>query len=140
VTSPALDHDVSHATSRGLHVALWICQVLLFAMFLFAGGMKLLHPELGVQQGHLPWALVIFIGVSEIAGSLGVVLPGLTRVRPGLIPLAALGLAVIMVLATILHLVRAETSHAVAPIVLLAMALFVAWGRSRKAPIRPRAA
>jgi len=137
VSSPALDQDVARAP-RALNVVLWIAQVILFCMFMFAGGFKLAKPMLGVEQGHLPYALVIFIGICEVAGALGVVLPGLTRIKPGLVPLAALGLSIIMILATLLHLSRGEASHAVVPIILLAIALFVAWGRSKKAPFQPR--
>ena len=83
--------------------------------------------------------LVRFIGVSEVAGAIGVVLPAATRVRPGLTPLAAIGLATIAVLAVGFHLMRGETASVVAPLVLLAIALFVAWGRGRAAPIAARA-
>lgn len=139
MSSPALDQGVARP-SRGLNVLLWIGQVLLFCMFMFAGGFKLAKPMLGVEQGHLPYWLVIFIGISEVAGALGVILPGLTRVKPGLVPVAALGLGIIMVLATLLHLSRGEGSHAILPVVLLAIAIFVSWGRSKKAPFTPRAA
>jgi hypothetical protein len=139
MSSPALDQDVARPP-RALNVVLWIGQVILFCMFMFAGGFKLAKPMLGVEQGHLPYWLVIFIGVCEVAGALGVILPGLTRVKPGLVPLAALGLATIMVLATLLHLSRGEGSHAVTTVILLVIALFVAWGRWKKAPFRPRTA
>lgn len=124
--------------SRGLHVALWVVQVLLGICFILIGGMKLANPSLGVEQGHLPLALVVFIGLSEVAGGLGVLLPALTRVRPGLTPLAALGLLVVMILATLLHVARGEWSHAPVPVIFGAMAAFVAWGRSKKEPIAPR--
>ena len=90
------------------------------------------------EQGHLSLALVIFIGVSEVAGGLGVLLPALTRVRPALTPLAAVGLAAILVLAICFHLIRGEASHTPIPLAFLALAVFVAWGRSVKAPISPR--
>ena len=123
---------------RALHVALWIAQVLLAALFLFAGSIKLAKPAMVAEQGHLSLALVIFIGVSEVAGGLGVLLPALTRVRPALTPLAAVGLAAILVLAICFHLIRGEASHTPIPLAFLALAVFVAWGRSVKAPISPR--
>lgn len=124
---------------RVLHVALWVAQALLGAMFAFAGGTKLFAStaEMAAKAGLSP-ALITFIGVAEVAGAIGVVLPAATRVRPMLTPLAALGLAVVMVLATAFHVSRGEFTHLAAPLVLLALAVFVAWGRSRKAPIAPR--
>ena len=100
-----------------MNIALWVIQGLLAPLFLFAGGMKLFaqdryreqaeqqHPDraLGLSRG-----LVTFIGASEVAGSLGLVLPLGTQVLPVLTPLAAIGLAVIMVLATRFHLKRGE--------------------------------
>ena len=94
------------ARALGSPVALRIAQVLLLAAFGTAGFMKLTSP-LGELVGMMPWVsavpggLVRFIGAAEIAGALGVVLPAATRVRPGLTPIAALGLLTIMVLAAI---------------------------------------
>ena len=86
----------------------------------------------------LPGWLVRFIGVSEVAGALGLILPALTRRLPGLTPLAGLGLCIVMVLATGFHLMRAEYSAMPMTIVIGAVAAFVAWGRWTKAPIAPR--
>src|SRR3989475_3590159 len=84
-----------------MNVALWIVQGLLSALFLFAGGAKLVLP-LDQMTGPvaLPGWFLRFIGVAEVLGALGLVLPGLLRIRPGLTPLAAAGLVIIMIGAT----------------------------------------
>ena len=75
--------------------ALWIVQALLAALFLFAGGMKLVLPlEQMTGPIALPGPLLRFIGVMEVLGGLGLVLPGLLGIRPGLTPLAAAGLVI----------------------------------------------
>ena len=84
---------------------LWIVQALLAALFLFAGGMKLVMPidEL-VAQSHMSGGFLRFIGVVEVLGGLGLVLPGLTGIAPILAPLAAAGLVIIMIGATVVSL------------------------------------
>ncbi len=125
---------------KGLNIALWIGQFLLASMFIMAGWMKSVQPieELGKS---LPWVnevsagLVRFIGVSELAGGLGILLPSLLKFKPFLAPLAALGLAVIMVLAFGYHVIRAEYSALGINVLLAAIAVFIAWGRYRKVPV-----
>jgi hypothetical protein len=125
--------------TRGLSIALWIVQWLLAAAFLMAGGMKLLisAAELA-KQSEISLALVRFIGAAEVAGALGMILPSATRIMPKLTPVAAIGLLIVMVLATALHISRGEISHLPPPLVLGSMAAFVAWGRFKGAPIAPR--
>lgn len=135
--------QVARPRSATLHVALWIAQVLLFALFAFAGSLKLMTPIAQLTQ-TIPWAadvplgLVRFIGLAELAGALGLLLPSLTRIKPALTPLAALGLLVTMVLATGFHVMRGELAALGMPLLLGALAGFVAWGRFRKAPISAR--
>ena len=122
----------------------WVAQVLLAVAFGAAGVMKLMTPldQLGTMMTWVtvtPEWLVRCIGTVEILGALGMILPALTRVLPWLTPLAALGFAVIQVLAIGTHASLGETASTLpVNIVLLALALFVAWGRWRKAPIAPR--
>ncbi len=129
--------------NRALHVTLWLVQVLLAAMFLMAGGIKLSQP-ISALVPQMPWvtavpaALVRFIGAAEVAGALGLVLPSLTRIQPRLTVLAALGLIVVMVLASAFHLSRGEGAMVPMNLVLAALAAFVAWGRGKAAPIAPR--
>lgn len=120
--------------------ALWVVQVLLALLFLFAGGTKLLLPldvlaAMGSpNQTALPGLFVRFIGVAEVLGALGLVLPGLLRVRPGLTPLAAVGLVIIMIGATALTMAADGVATALTPGVVGLLAAFVAYGRWRLAP------
>ena len=139
-TAPGLEPS---PPSKGLHVSLWIAQILLALLYAPAGVMKTTQPiaDLAaklVWPGALPPALVRFIGTCELLGAAGLILPALTRIRPGLTPLAALGLATVMVLAVPFHLSRGEMFALPIVVPLGVLAAFVAWGRWRKAPIRPR--
>jgi hypothetical protein len=117
--------------------ALWIVQGLLALLFLFAGGMKLVQPlEVLTEQMPLPGLFVRFIGVAEVLGAIGLILPGLLRIRPGLTPLAAAGLVIIMIGATVLTLAGGEVALALIPLVVMLLSAFVAYGRWRLAPHR----
>ncbi|HET7342843.1 MAG TPA: DoxX family protein [Methylomirabilota bacterium] len=112
--------------------ALWIVQGLLAALFLFAGGTKLMMPiEEMTKQLPMPGWFLRFIAVAEILGALGLILPGLLRIRPGLTPLAAIGLVVIMIGATVVSVLTGPLPLALIPLVAGLLAAFVAWGRSR---------
>ncbi len=130
-------------TPRALHITLWILQVLLAAAFLMTGLMKLALP-VAQLAGQMPWVndvpafLVRFIGLAEFAGALGLILPALTRIRPNLTPLAAVGLIAVMVFASAFHLSRGEGMMVPANLLLAALAGVIAWGRTRKAPIQAR--
>jgi hypothetical protein len=127
-----------------MNVALWVVQGLLALVFLFAGGMKLATPiDQLIANGmtaveYMPAALVRFIGLSEVAGGLGLILPAALRIQPKLTPLAAGALAFVMVLAVATHLWLGEVQAIGAPLVLGLLAAFVAWGRSAKRPIASR--
>jgi putative oxidoreductase len=129
---------------RGLHVLLWVLQVLLALFFLLAGYSHAIVPLEALAKtaawvtGVRP-ALVRFIGLAELAGAIGLVLPAATRIAPSLTPLAAAGLAIIMVLAVPFHIMRGEANVIGFNLAVGAVAAFVAWGRYRLAPILPRA-
>jgi uncharacterized membrane protein YphA (DoxX/SURF4 family) len=118
-----------------MNIALWIIQVLLALLFLFAGGMKLvISPDVLAAMGspnqvQLPGLLVQFIGVVEVLGGLGLVLPGLFRIRRGLTPLAAIGLVVVMVGAIVLTIIGDGFAAAIVPILTCLLLAFVAYGR-----------
>ena len=117
---------------------LWTIQILLALLFLFAGGSKFVMPVDQMTQG-MPAALasgpfIHFIGVCEVLGGLGLVLPGLLRIKPGLTPLAASGLVIIMIGATLVS-VPQGVAMAVFPLVTGILAAFVAYGRWRLAPL-----
>jgi hypothetical protein len=112
-------------------------QVLLALLFLYAGWTKLSMPldALG-KASPLPGGFLKLIAVAEILGATGLILPWLTGIRPGLTPLAAAGLVVIMVGAVVTTLAIGPASWAVLPLVVGALAAFVAYGRWRLAPHR----
>ena len=116
---------------------LWTVQVLLAALFLFAGVMKLVLP-LDKMTGPVPVPGVFlrFIGVCETLGALGLILPGLFRIRPGLTPLAAAGLVIIMLGATVLNLRGGDLFSTGLTVVVGLLAAFVAYGRWKIAPLR----
>jgi hypothetical protein len=117
--------------------ALWTVQGLLALLFLFAGGMKLVLP-LEALKGPvpLPGLFLRFIGVAEVLGAIGLVVPGLLRIRPGLTPLAAAGLVIIMIGATAITLAGGEVATALIPMVVGLLSAFVAYGRWRLTPHR----
>jgi hypothetical protein len=116
---------------------LWVVQALLALLFLFAGGVKLVLP-LEELKGPVPMpgAFIRFIGVCEVLGGLGLVLPGLLRIRPGLTPVAAAGLVIIMIGATVVTVVGGEGKAAVMSVVVGLLSAFVVYGRWRLAPHR----
>jgi hypothetical protein len=109
---------------------LWVVQGLLAALFLFAGGMKLVLPVAAMAGPvALPGALLRFIGVAEVLGALGLVLPGLLRIRTGLTPVAASGLVIIMIGATTIMTAASGIGAAIVPLVVGLLAATVAYGR-----------
>jgi uncharacterized membrane protein YphA (DoxX/SURF4 family) len=123
---------------RKINAALWTVQVLLALLFLFAGGMKLVAPpEMLKGPGiQFPVLFLRFIGVCEFAGGLGLVLPGLLRIRTGLTPLAAAGLVIIMIGATSTTLLGGLGAGALVPAVVGVLAASIAYGRTRRVPLR----
>lgn len=118
-----------------MDVALWIAAGVLALAFLAAGLMKLSSPKEKLAE-RMAWVndysagQIKAIGAVEVLGALGLILPAVTGIAPILVPLAAAGLAIVMVLAAIMHLRRGDGAAAVVPnIVLFALAVFVAWGR-----------
>jgi uncharacterized membrane protein YphA (DoxX/SURF4 family) len=121
-----------------MNVALWTIQVVLALLFLFAGGTKLL---LSIEtltamgspnQVQLPAWFLRFIGVCEVAGALGLLLPGLFRVKRFLTPLAAAGLVIVMIGATGISVASGDTATALIPLVTGLLAGFVVYGRSKR--------
>jgi len=118
-----------------MNSALWIVQWLLALVFLFAGGVKLVMPiEAMTAQVPLPGPFLRFIAVAEVLGALGLILPSLLRIKPWLIPLAAAGLVVIMIGATVISLSISAPSG-LPPLVVGLLAAFVAYGRWRLVPL-----
>ncbi|WP_017730155.1 DoxX family protein [Nafulsella turpanensis] len=130
--------------SKVLHISLWVAQVLLAAMFIMAGFPKVVQPIEQLSQ-MLPWAseapvaLIRFIGISEILGGLGLILPALLRIKPQLTAWAAIGLVAVMIFAAIFHASRGEFSAIGMNVILALVAAFIAWGWFKKIPILPKA-
>ncbi|HEY1587446.1 MAG TPA: DoxX family protein [Polyangia bacterium] len=116
-----------------MNLALWIVQVLVGAAFVFAGLFKVTKPIPELAQ-RMKWVaalpgLVRFIGVSELAGGIGLVVPWAMHIAPILTPIAAAALVVVMILAAGFHIKRQEWPETVPSLVLGALSAFVAWGR-----------
>ena len=129
--------------SKALHLGLWVAQLFLAFAFFGAGMMKSSAPmaelaEKMVWPGQVPAVLVRFIGMSELAAALGLILPTALRIKPRLTGWAGVGLVVIMLLAAGLHAVRAEYMGIVVNVVLGGLSAFVAWGRLKAVVVAPR--
>ena len=133
---PASNPTLGAAPRRWtMTTALWIVQGLLALLFLFAGGMKLAMPSAEMaKQTSLPVPFMRFIAVAEVLGAIGLILPGLSGIRPGLTPLAAAGLVIIMLGATVLTATSGGIAAALFPLIVGLLAAFVAYGRWRLAP------
>ncbi len=116
--------------SKKANISLWAVQALLAALFLFAGGMKLAMPiEKMASPIALPELFIRFIGVAEVLGALGLILPGLLRIRVELTPLAAAGLVGIMTGATVLTAIAMGVAPSIFPLAVGLLALTVMFGR-----------
>ncbi|MCP3162338.1 DoxX family protein [Myxococcus qinghaiensis] len=129
--------------SRALPVSLWVTQALLGLVFAGTGLWKLLTPipQLAAMipwAGQVPAAFLYATAGVDLLGGLGVVLPSLTRIKPGLTILAALGCAALQVSAILFHVSRGESANTPFNFLLVGLSLFVAWGRRSRAPIPPR--
>lgn len=118
-----------------MNIVLWIIQILLALLFLFAGGSKLVMSAEQMErlatpnQVHLPIMFIRFIGVVELLGGLGLVLPGLLSIKKGLTPLAAIGLTIVMVGAVIITIAGDGVVMAITPLIVGLLCAFVAYGR-----------
>lgn len=123
-----------------MNIVLWILQLLLAAVFAAHGWMLVSPPPelLTIINEELGVVFRIFLGVAEIAGAVGLILPALTRVLPWLTSLAAGCLGFVVLSATVLHIARAETASAVSTAILCVVAAMVAYGRWRLRPIEAR--
>lgn len=133
------------ASSTRWNIGLWAAQIALAGLYGMAAYMKLLMSPADLVQMGLIWVdgaqlwVVRAIGFAELCGVIGLILPAATRVMPKLTSYAAFGLLIIQLLAIPFHLFRGEVSALPFNFIYLALAVLVLWGRSRKAPIAPRA-
>ena len=123
-----------------MNVLLWVLQLLLAVAFLAHGLLLLLPPpEIAAQMlESLPGWFWLFLGIAEVMAAVGLTLPGLTRVMPWLVSWAAAGIMIVMISATVWHVVRSEIGSAVITLLLLIIASYVWYMRWRVLPIAPR--
>ncbi|APR78813.1 putative integral membrane protein [Minicystis rosea] len=130
--------------SKALSIGLWVAQALLGILFIGTAFWKLLTPipKLAAMipwAGQVPEAFLQATAVIDLCGGIGIVLPSLTRIKPGLVVPAALGCAALQVSAIVFHVSRGEAASTPFNAFLVALACFVFWGRRYRAPIEPRA-
>lgn len=123
--------------ARTANRLLWAAQILVALLFAFAGSMKFIMPAEQMQQGPIvfPMWFLHFIGICECLGAVGLILPAVTRIRPGLVPLAAEGLTIIMIGATIVTIIGMGVLPAILPAVVGVLTAWIAYGRTRLAPL-----
>jgi hypothetical protein len=124
-----------------LHITLWIAQLLVAILLLWAGYVKLVKPitELAAMwpwAGETPAAFVRSTGIIDLLGAVGLVAPAALRIRPKLTPFAAVGVMLLMLCAIVFHLMRGEGANIGFNIGILGIAAFIAWGRLMKAPVQ----
>lgn len=130
--------------NQALHIGLWVVQALLAVIFVGTGVWKLVTP-LPALAAAMPWmgqvapGFLYLTAVVDLCGGLGIVLPSLTRIKPGLTVLAALGCAAFQACAIVFHFSRGEAANTPFNFLLVALAMFVFWGRRSRVPIAPRA-
>jgi len=125
-----------------MNALLWVLQVLLAVAFFAHGGLLLFPPAAVLEQMRAAGMMDgfrLFLGVAEIVAAVGLTLPGITRIQPWWTEYAAAGIMIVMVSATVFHVMRGEISSAIVTVILLAMATFVAYMRWKVLPIRTRA-
>ena len=127
-----------------MNILLWIIQILLALLFLFAGGMKLIVPADVLMQQAPPGStqfsalFLKLIGLVEVLGGLGLILPGVFKKRPELTPLAAAGLVIVMIGAVVISVMDHGISAGVVPLVTGLLCAFVAYGRWKLVPHRSK--
>lgn len=123
-----------------MKITVWVVSVLLALVFLFSGGMKLLIPtaEMELMSQGVPVILLRIAGAAEVLGALGLILPAVTRIAPVLTPLAAGGLVLVMLGATVANIIVGAYPVVIQTVVLGLLAGFVAWARFTSQPVQPR--
>lgn len=122
-----------------MNIILWIIQGILALLFLFAGVTKLILPiEEMTKQMQMPGLFLRFLGVAEVLGALGLILPGLFRIKTWLTPLSALGLMIIVIGATVITVMMGGGATALFPLASAILCALIAYGRWRMAPLRDR--
>ena len=142
MTSESTRPAITAQPSKGLEVGLWIVQGLLAVTFVGTAIWKVVTPipELAAKMpwmGQVSPSFLYTTALFDLLGGLGVLLPSVTRIKPGLTVLGALGCVALMAGAIVFHVSRGEAANTPFNFLLVALSLFVAWGRRSKAPIAP---
>jgi putative oxidoreductase len=133
----------ANKNNKALNITLWIVQGLTATLMLMSAYMKIATPILELSSkwkwtGELPETVVRLLGVIDLLGGIGIILPALLRIKPSLTPLAAVGIILLMISASVFHISRGEASVIGSNIILMFLASFIAWGRYKKLPISPK--
>ncbi|MFC3812235.1 DoxX family protein [Lacihabitans lacunae] len=125
--------------SKVINILLWIAQVLIALTLLWAAYAKLIQP-IEETAKMLPWALenpglLKFTGFIDLLGGVGTILPSALKIQPKLTVWAAYGVVLLMIAGSVFHIMRGEASLIGMNIVIIVFAIFIAWGRTSKAPI-----
>ncbi|WP_343691241.1 DoxX family protein [Chitinophaga sp.] len=125
--------------SKIINILLWLAQGILALLFLWLGYIKLATPA----ALPFPWTkehpgLVLVTGIVDLLGGIGIILPAILRLQPKLTIWAAYGILALMFIASIFHVLRGEANNIGFNIIILLIAVFIAWGRLKKAPIQPK--
>ncbi len=120
-----------------MNIILWVLQVLLAALFMWHGWLLLAPPAelVEIMNAEFPLWFRMFLGAVEVLASIGLIVPGVTRIQPWLTPFTAMGLMIVMVCATVLHSYKGQTGSAVTTAVVLLILAFVAYMRWKVKPI-----
>lgn len=133
----------SQNKSRTINIALWVLQILIGSLFILPGIMKLMQPIAELSK-MLPWTgqvdtwIVRSLGLIDVLGGVGLILPALLRYKPYLTIWAAYGSILLMLSAIIFHFSRGETEAIGFNMILIPLLAFIAWGRTKKSPILPK--
>lgn len=123
-----------------MNIVLWILQVLLASVFLWHGWLYFSPPAelVEIMNAQFSQGFRMFIGVAELLGAVGLILPSITRILPWLTPIAAVGLTIVTGSACVYHLSRGEVGTAIFPLILCALAIFIAYTRWKIKPTPSR--
>jgi putative oxidoreductase len=133
----------TNKNSKSLNITIWIVQGITATLMVISAFMKIATPisKLSARwkwTGELPETVVRLLGVLDLLGGIGIIVPALLKIKPGLTPLAALGVVLLMTSASVFHISRGEASVIGFNIILMLLASFIAWGRYKKLPILTR--
>jgi len=125
-----------------INILLWVAQILVAVMFFFGFYGKVLQPVEEAAQ-MMPWVaeqpgLATFTGIVDLLGALGLILPTLLRIQPKLTTYAAYGGILLMIAGTVFHIMRGEVDVIGLNFFLIALLIFIIWGRTKKVPILPK--